>query len=406
MPAFPPATAEEIPPTAGLPLGLADLLPGGPRDLAGALARWLQAPGAGLECSGTASLVVILTTLRQRSSRRTVIVPAYTCPLVVFAVAHCGLRLRLCDLAADSFALDTAALARLCDADTLAVIPTHLGGRVADLGPILDLAARCGCAVIEDAAQALGARSGGQSVGLAGDAGFFSLAAGKGLSLYEGGLWVSRHPDLALALARTSRAIIPRGLAWELRRCIELLGYLACYRPRPLRAVYGAPLRRALAADDPVAAAGDEFAPRPPLHRVSAWRQRIGCRALARLPDFQGRLAAQARPRLQQLARLPGIKVFADGPGVEGTWPLLLALLPTPQQRDAALAELWGAGLGVARMFALALPDYAYLRPWVAPADCPRARDFAARSLTLSNSLWLDEERFAAILAILARHLA
>jgi len=49
----------------------------------------------------------------------------------------------------------------------------------------------------------------------------------------------------------------------------------------------------------------------------------------------------------------------------------------------------------VSRMFAHALPDYAYLRPWVEEAPVPVARALAARSLTISNSLWLDEGRFA-----------
>lgn len=396
---------QEIPPTAGLPLGPGDLFAGAGGDFAGAMAAFLGVPRAGVECSGTACLVVILETLKRLSGRRTVVVPAYTCPLVVFAVAHCGLRLRVYDIAPGSFEFSSEALARACDTDTLAIVPTHLGGRVAALEPVLVQARQSGTFVVEDAAQALGARAAGQSVGLAGDAGFFSLAAGKGLSLFEGGVWIARDQALAAELERTSAAIIPARPLTEAWRCLQLLGYGALYRPGPLRLAYGAPLRRALAHGDPVAAAGDVFSPAIPLHRVSRWRQGVGGRGLARLPAFQAALRDQAGRRLPRLAALPGVKVVTDPPAAAGTWPLFLLLLPSAPVRDAVMAELWGSGLGVARMFAHALPDYDYLRPWVESQDCPNARDFAARSMTLSNSLWLDDARFEAVLAVLARHL-
>jgi dTDP-4-amino-4,6-dideoxygalactose transaminase len=51
----------------------------------------------------------------------------------------------------------------------------------------------------------------------------------------------------------------------------------------------------------------------------------------------------------------------------------------------------------VSRLFIHALPDYAYLADRVPRQDVPNARDFAARTLTISNSPWLDEERFEAI---------
>ena len=394
----------EIPPTAGLPLRMRDLLSLQAGDFSRELAAFLDVPSVGIECSGTASLVVILETLRHASNRRTVVVPAYTCPLVVFAVARCGLHLRVCDVRRDSFEFDPEALANACDSDTLAIVPTHLAGRVADLDPVIVLARQCGAYVVEDAAQALGARDRNRSVGLRGDAGFFSLAAGKGLSIFEGGAWVAADDSLRSELRLTSQRLIPRDYGQEALRCLELLGYAALYGPHGLRQVYGAPLRRALRRGDIVAAAGDFFSPEIPLHRVSSWRQAVGLRALSRLGHFQQQLAEQAARRIPLLKKIPGVTVLGDHPAAVGTWPVLFVVLPDASMRDQALAELWGAGLGVARMFAFALPDYDYLRPWVAEQDLPNARRFAACSLTISNSPWLDDAHFASILAILARH--
>lgn len=401
-----PLRPQELPPTAGLPLRPRDLLPG-PPNLADDIAKWLGTPPLQLECSGTACLLIALSTLRDlQPQRRRVVVPAYTCPLVAIAVHQAGLDLQLCDLREGHYDMDPAALRAVCDERTLAIIPTHLAGRVADVDDALQVAGNVGAYVIEDAAQALGARHHGTSVGLAGDIGFFSLAVGKGLSIYEGGLLLAHDPVLRARLVETSARIVPRGLLWECRRSIELLAYAALYGPRGLRTVYGNPLRRALLLGDPVAAVGDDFALRIPLHRVGRWRDGVGARAASRLPGFLAQLATQARYKLARLARIDGIAVLDDPPGAEGTWPFLLLLLPDQVRRDRALEQLWSSGLGVSRLFIHALPDYAYLSDIVPPQDVPHARDLAARSLSISNSLWMTDGDFESICRVLEDVLA
>ncbi|MDE3071515.1 MAG: DegT/DnrJ/EryC1/StrS family aminotransferase [Pseudomonadota bacterium] len=416
-----PRRHHELPPTAGLPLRFGDLLPGklpshdripastgkarqaaGTAALAAQVAAQLGTPPLQLECSGTASLLIALTALHEMQPlRRQVVIPAFTCPLVAIAVRQAGLEVRLCDLRAGHFDMDPAALQAACNEHTLAIVPTHLGGRVANVDSALSVARAVGAYVIEDAAQALGARQAGRSVGLLGDIGFFSLAAGKGLSIYEGGLLLAREPLLRDRLARTAARIVPRSLGRECRRSLELLGYAALYRPRGLRLAYGNPLRRALRRGDPVGAVGDDFPLTVPLHRVGRWRQAVGAHAAARLPAFLDRITAQAQRRLPRLRRIDGIAVLDDPPDAQGSWPFLLLLLPDQQRRDAALAQLWQAGLGVSRLYIHALPDYAYLAGVVPPQHVPNARDFAARSLTIGNSPWVTDEDFEAICGVL-----
>jgi dTDP-4-amino-4,6-dideoxygalactose transaminase len=269
----------------------------------------------------------------------------------------------------------------------------------------LAAARACGAYVLEDAAQALGATQDGQSVGLLGDAGFFSLAVGKGLTLYEGGVLVARDPTLRRAFGESRHAVIRPSLRWGARRAIELLGYAIAYRPSLLYLVYGRPLRKALAENDPVAAVGDDFDVDIPLHPLGRWRQAVGARALKRLPTFLAATRARARQRLDALRALPGVTVFDDASGTQGAWPFLLLTMPDAASRDAALAALWTSGLGVSRLFIHALPDYGYLRGIVPAADLPHARDFAARSLTITNSPWLRDDEFARIVGQLRRAL-
>ncbi|PJL06519.1 DegT/DnrJ/EryC1/StrS family aminotransferase [Stenotrophomonas maltophilia] len=395
--------ARELPPTAGLPMQASDFLPGG-GDLREILASQLGTPPLQLTCSGTHALLIALHTLRRRAPRRdTVIMPAYTCPLVPIAVHSLGLRVQLCDTRRGHFDFDPGQLKRLADARTLAILPTHLGGRIADVDLANEVARAAGAWVIEDAAQALGARVGNSSVGLRGDIGFFSLAAGKGLSLHEGGLLVSRDDALRAALAEHAAEQTRFNLRWELLRSVQLLGLAACYRPSLLSLVYGNPLRRALQRGDLEEAVGDIFALDIPQHRVSRWRQNIGSHAARRLPAFlqAGRLRAlQLRV---QLAQLPAVEVVDGLAGTGGTWPMLMLLLPSQQARDGVLKDLWPRGLGVSRMFIHALPDYTYLRGIVPDDPTPNARDFAARMLTLGNSAWQTREDTAEILQALAR---
>ena len=387
----------ELPPTAGMPIQWRDLLPAR-ASLSDRLASLLGIDELQVTCSGTAALVIALSTLAADSERREVIVPAYTCPLVALAVAHCGLTLRLCDLQPDAPNMDPVALAAVCSAQTLAIVATYLGGRVLDIQPVLDCAAHVGAVVIEDAAQSMGARhADGTPVGMRGDIGFYSLAVGKGLTMYEGGILMSRHPHLRSALRSTAKKLAPRRIGWELRRSIELIGYAAFYRPRGLPFVYGAPLRRALRRNDIQAAAGDVFPSSIPLHAVGAWRQSVAARAAARWPRYREVTESQAHRRIAQLNAMTSIRVIEDVPSAQGVWPVLTVLMPDAAARNAVLAELWGAGVGVGIPFARALPDYTSLRG-VAPAEpVPNARAFAGRVLAITNSPWLDDATFDGI---------
>lgn len=392
------------PPTAGLPLQSADLWPWGAGNFAQLMAGWMAVPEVQLECSGTSALMVALRALKTLKPQRSeVIAPAYTCPLVALAVAQCGLQLRLCDLRSDTLNMDAERLQALCSEQTLAVLPTHLCGRVADVEAALQSARAVGAYVIEDAAQALGARSDGVSVGLKGDVGFFSLAVGKGLSTFEGGVLIARDPAMRAALkaaGRTTRF----SPWWELRRSVELLGYALLYRPRWLHLAYGKPLAASLSRGDWVEAAGDDFDDHIPQHSLGRWRQAVGARALRRLHDFQRTTAEQARMRVEQLKDC-GLDVVTDAtPAAQGVWPVILLRLPSQRIRDAVMRAHWGDGSGLSLPFVHVLPDYGRYGHVLASAcddDVSQARDWAGRLLAVSNSPWLDDARFAQLLSVL-----
>ncbi len=245
----------EVPPTAGLPLKWRELLPGS-RSLERELATFLHTPSAQIECSASAALVVALTALKSHSVRRQVVIPAYTCPLVALAVVQAGLQPIACDTRAGHFDFCPDALRAACNEETLAIIPTHLAGRLADMAAITTIAENVGAYVVEDAAQALGALWQRHAAGTVGDIGVYSLGVGKGLTIYGGGVLVANTEPLRQQLLTTGASIVPRETKGDARRMLQLIGYTALYRPAALTFAYGVPLRRHLFHDRLIEAVG------------------------------------------------------------------------------------------------------------------------------------------------------
>ncbi len=113
------------------------------------------------------------------------------------------------DVDADTFCIDPAKIEEAITPRTRAIMPVHLAGNVADMAAILDIAQRHGLKVIEDAAQAIGAEWRGIKAGAIGDAGVFSFQQSKNITTGEGGVIITRHPELA----RRARLILNHGEA-------------------------------------------------------------------------------------------------------------------------------------------------------------------------------------------------
>ncbi len=94
--------------------------------------------------------------------------------------------------------MDPAAIEAAITPRTKAILPVHLYGQPADMDPIMEVARRHGLVVIEDAAQAHGAKYKGRPVGSIGDMGCFSFYPGKNLGAYgEGGAVTTSNAEYA-----------------------------------------------------------------------------------------------------------------------------------------------------------------------------------------------------------------
>jgi dTDP-4-amino-4,6-dideoxygalactose transaminase len=127
-----------------------------------------------------------------------VITSALSAAFSALAVNQIGARPVFVDIDPARFTLDPGQVERVIGPRTRAILPVHLYGQPADLDPILALARTHGLRVVEDAAQAHGARYRGGCVGGLADAAAFSFYPSKNLGAFgDGGAVTTNDPEVA-----------------------------------------------------------------------------------------------------------------------------------------------------------------------------------------------------------------
>lgn len=161
-----------------------------------AFARWVGADGGIAVFNGTVALHLALVGLGIGPGDE-VIVPDLTFAATINAVLYTGATPVLVDVDRSSWVLDVERCQSKITAATKAILPVHLYGQVADVGAIRSLIQGRGIHVVEDCAEALGAKDvSGQKVGSAGTIGCFSFFANKIISTGEGGMVTSSDSEL------------------------------------------------------------------------------------------------------------------------------------------------------------------------------------------------------------------
>jgi dTDP-4-amino-4,6-dideoxygalactose transaminase len=163
--------------------------------------EFAQYLGAGVQAlavnSATAGLHLALEASGIASGDEVITTP-YTFTATAEVIRYLGADPRFVDVCEDTLNVDASGIEAAITRRTKALIPVHFGGLACDMNSILDISRKHGLKVIEDAAHALPATSGGRMIGaLDSTATVFSFYATKTLATGEGGMIVTRDADLA-----------------------------------------------------------------------------------------------------------------------------------------------------------------------------------------------------------------
>lgn len=162
-----------------------------------------------------------------------VIVPSLTYIASANAVTYCGATPVLVDNDPRTFNMDPALLEAKITPRTKAIMPVHVYGQSADMDPIMEIARCHSLLVVEDAAEAVGAKYKGRMIGGLGDCATFSFFGNKIITTGEGGM-VTTNDD---ALAERMRLYRSQGMDPKRRYWFPVVGYN--YRMTNIQAAIG-----------------------------------------------------------------------------------------------------------------------------------------------------------------------
>lgn len=147
--------------------------------------------------SGSDALILALRALDIGPGDEVITTP-FTFVATAHAIVHCGAKPVFVDIEPDTFNINSALIEPAITKNTKAIIPVHLYGHPANMDPIMEIAKAHNLYVVEDVAQAFGARYNGKKIGSIGHVGCFSFFPTKNLGGYgDGGMVVTDNPDIA-----------------------------------------------------------------------------------------------------------------------------------------------------------------------------------------------------------------
>jgi dTDP-4-amino-4,6-dideoxygalactose transaminase len=284
-----------------------------------------------------------------------VITTTHTFTATAEVVRYLGADVKLVDIDPATLCIDVDAVEAAITPRTKAVMPVHYAGLAADMGRLLPLARKHGLKVVEDAAHALPTTCGGRLIGtLDSDATVFSFYANKTITTGEGGMVVTRDPELAkrmkvMRLHGMSRDAFDRFTAKVPSWYYEIVAPGFKYNLTDIAAA-------------------------------------LGLQQLKRARVFAERRAALARLYDAGFAGLPVIRPPQAAPGDSHAWHLYVLQLTEAVElpRDNLIERLFAVGVGCSvHYIPLHLQPYWRDRYNLTPAAFPNSQAAYERMLSL-----------------------
>jgi len=387
---------------AGTPLSLGDLAAGWLRSattdsrsqlqdgLRGAATRQC----AWLFSTGRAAMTVAFEAMKRvaHDPRRVeVVIAGYTCYSVPAAAERAGLVPRLCDVDPVTLSPDLDSLSSVDFGRVLTIVSANLYGLPNALTGMEDFARRRGIFMLDDAAQALGARNKGRAAGSFGDVGLFSFDKGKNITSLQGGALVADPGPLSEAIESIAAGLETPRTVDVLANSVKLLAYAALLRPW----LYGVARRL------PLGLGLTPYETDYPVRQFSRVLEGLVSRQLERLGDINGIRSDNARRLRHALADVRGIAVVSELPDASPVYARFPVLVD-PDHRSGLIAALESAGIGATASYPRALIDVPEVARRLAAdqAPTPGARTVASRIMTLPTHGYSPRDLGSSIAAV------
>lgn len=279
-----------------------------------------------------------------------IIVPALTYFAIPAFIKAMGLKPVFVDIGLTTHVIDPGAIEAAITPRTRAVVPTHLFGTPCDLDAVVAIARRHGLKVIEDVAQASGARYKGRMVGSFGDAAYYTFGLTKNITTLSGAMVTTWDEALAAAV----RAEVDAGQAAGLERSAKETATGLAIKVATHPYVYPFTLH-------PLIVVGNRLG-QDPIHdrfgeaertwdsipayykdeRPRAVQAAVGLKQLERLEELNGARIRNGRFLDENLANVPGLVVPSYPPGAE---PIYMSFVVHHRDRDGLAAALRRRGV-------------------------------------------------------------
>ncbi|MFX1564154.1 MAG: DegT/DnrJ/EryC1/StrS family aminotransferase [Promethearchaeota archaeon] len=311
--------------------------------------------------SGTAALHAALLALDIKPGDE-VIAPPFTFIATTNMILFCGAKVVFADIDPKIYNLDPSKVKSAITSKTKAIIPVHLYGHPTEMDPLLELAKKHDLSIVEDCAQAHGAKYKGRRVGTIGDVGCFSLYPSKVITTGEGGILTTNNDELAVNLRR-----------------IRTHGEVRPY----------------------------EFVRLGHNYRMPEIEAAIGVEQLKRLPGFLKQRRKNAEYLTKHLSDIEGISLPFEADWATHNWYLYTVGVKKPLNRDIVQRKLHEAKIGAAVYYEVPLhltPIYRKLfnyKEGMMPISEQATREVlslpAHPALTDSELAWIVEQVHQAV---------
>ncbi|WP_348268839.1 DegT/DnrJ/EryC1/StrS family aminotransferase [Edaphobacter paludis] len=321
------------------------------------LGEYVGVPHAIAVSSGTAGLHLCIKALGIGEGDE-VIVPSFTFIAAANAIRYERAQPVFVDIDAESLNMSPSCIEQVITPKTRAILVVHTFGRPAEMAAIMDIASRHHLLVIEDACEAIGATYQGRKAGSFGDAAVFAFYPNKQITTGEGGMVVTRQPELAMHI----RALRNQGRYDS----VDWLQH---------------------------AEVGYNY-------RLSEINCALGLAQLKRIEPILQQRERVAREYQKALANISGLILPAtDIPDIRISWFVYVVRLDdsfTEKDRDSIVATLTGVGIGCGRYFAPIhlQPSYA---AWRNIASLPVTEAQASRTIALPFFNRITEDEIAQV---------